>query len=47
MSCSTVQCRLSYRPVLLTGIIELGGEVPCPVDADGNFTVEVAEFSGR
>ncbi|BDA43238.1 Isoleucine-tRNA ligase, cytoplasmic [Coccomyxa sp. Obi] len=35
------------RVCLANGIIELGGEVPCPVDADGNFTAEVAEFSGR
>ena len=35
------------RAVRAAGIIELGGEIPCPVDADGNFTEEVAEFSGR
>ena len=31
----------------MTGIIEVGAELPCPVDADGNFTAEVFDFQGR
>ena len=31
----------------MAGIVKKGAEVPCPVDADGRFTSEVADFAGR
>lgn len=36
-----------FRVCLANGIIVKGEEVPCPVDADGNFTKEVPDFVGR
>ena len=31
----------------MAGIVKKGAEVPCPVDADGRFTSEVADYAGR
>ena len=28
------------------GIVSKGGELPCPLDADGRFTEEIADFQG-
>ena len=39
--------RRALTAVCDAGIIELGGDIPCPVDADGNFTPEVTDFAGR
>ena len=36
-----------YRVCVAGGIIEKGGELPCPVDANGMFTEEVTDFVGR
>ncbi|KAK9826356.1 hypothetical protein WJX81_001579 [Elliptochloris bilobata] len=35
------------RVCIANGIVAKGAEVPCPVDADGRFTSDVAEFAGR
>jgi isoleucyl-tRNA synthetase len=35
-----------YRVCLAHGIVVKGGEVPCPVDADGNFTDTVVPVAG-
>eukprot|EP00977_Amphora_coffeiformis_P029408 scaffold40463_cov206-Amphora_coffeaeformis.AAC.5 len=35
-----------YRVCLAHGIIQKGGDIPCPVDADGNFTDEVPIAKG-
>mmetsp|Transcript_20135 Transcript_20135/g.40307 ORF Transcript_20135/g.40307 Transcript_20135/m.40307 type:complete len:1168 (+) Transcript_20135:227-3730(+) len=36
-----------YRVCLAAGVIEKGGEIPCPVDANGIFTEDCADFKGR
>ena len=36
-----------HRLYCMAGIVKKGAEVPCPVDADGRFTSEVADFAGR
>ena len=36
-----------YRVCLANGIIEKGGSIPCPVDADGNFTDPVTPVLGQ
>ncbi len=36
-----------YRVAKLAGIVLKGTDVPCPVDASGLFTDEVAEFAGK
>ena len=28
------------------GIVQKGGELPCPVDADGRLTEEITDFAG-
>lgn len=35
-----------FRVCIANGIIQKGGEIPCPVDADGNFTAQVPQFQG-
>ncbi len=30
-----------------TGIVQIGGESVCPVDASGNFTQEITDFAGQ
>ena len=32
---------------VLTGIVQIGGESVCPVDASGNFTQEITDFAGQ
>ena len=44
---STLVNSLRHHDFLYAGIIHIGEDIPCPVDADGRFTSEVAEFSGR
>eukprot|EP00884_Botryococcus_braunii_P014843 jgi/Botrbrau1/2335/Bobra.39_1s0024.1 len=34
------------RVCLANGIVDLGGELPCPVDPNGNFNPEVTDFAG-
>lgn len=29
------------------GIVQIGGESVCPVDASGNFTQEITDFAGQ
>mmetsp|Transcript_9257 Transcript_9257/g.18219 ORF Transcript_9257/g.18219 Transcript_9257/m.18219 type:complete len:1163 (-) Transcript_9257:42-3530(-) len=36
-----------YRVCMEQGVIVAGGELPCPVDADGRFTKEVTDYEGR
>jgi len=36
-----------YRVCVAAGIIVKGGELPCPVDANGRFTAEVTDFVGE
>lgn len=36
-----------YRCCLAHNIIGKGEDLPCPVDANGNFTAEVTDFKGR
>jgi isoleucyl-tRNA synthetase len=36
-----------YRVCLAHGVIQKGGNVPCPVDEDGCFTAAVPDFKGR
>ena len=36
-----------YRVCLAHGVIAKGGDIPCPVDDDGNFTAEVPPVAGR
>lgn len=36
-----------FRVCTSFGIIEKGGALPCPVDADGRFTEEVTDFAGQ
>ena len=36
-----------FRVCTAFGIIEKGGALPCPVDADGRFTTEVKDFAGQ
>ncbi|CAK8987930.1 Isoleucine--tRNA ligase [Durusdinium trenchii] len=36
-----------YRVCMAAGIIEPGGFLPCPVDANGRFTDEVPDFAGE
>ena len=35
-----------YRVCIEGGVVCKGGELPCPVDANGNFTSEVTDFVG-
>lgn len=35
-----------YRVCLTHGIIQKGGELPCPVDDSGCFTEPVSDFAG-
>ena len=44
---STLGNSFRHCDSLYAGIIHIGEDIPCPVDADGRFTSEVAEFSGR
>eukprot|EP00924_Labyrinthula_sp_SR-Ha-C_P008800 augustus_masked-scaffold_2-processed-gene-3.48-mRNA-1 protein AED:0.01 eAED:0.02 QI:0/-1/0/1/-1/1/1/0/1176 len=37
---------IDFDNCLKNGIIEKSGFIPCPVDADGNFTDEVTDFAG-
>ncbi|GBG23945.1 Isoleucine--tRNA ligase [Hondaea fermentalgiana] len=36
-----------YRVCMEQGVIVAGGDLPCPVDADGRFTKEITDFVGR
>lgn len=36
-----------YRVCISNGIISKGEDLPCPVDANGNFTDVVSDFAGR
>lgn len=36
-----------YRVSIANGIVSKDGFLPCPVDADGNFTARVKDFVGR
>jgi hypothetical protein len=40
-------CLTWVSVMLIAGIIQLGGDLPCPVEANGNFTEEVTDFAGR
>lgn len=35
-----------YRVCIVHGVVQKGGDLPCPVDANGRFTDEVPEFKG-
>eukprot|EP01025_Chloroclados_australasicus_P032407 TRINITY_DN32893_c0_g2_i4.p1 TRINITY_DN32893_c0_g2~~TRINITY_DN32893_c0_g2_i4.p1 ORF type:complete len:1193 (+),score=122.61 TRINITY_DN32893_c0_g2_i4:332-3580(+) len=35
-----------YRVCVANNVIQLGGELACPVDSNGNFTDEVSDFAG-
>ena len=36
-----------YRVCMAHGVVVKGGELPCPVDANGRFTAAVTDFAGR
>ncbi|KAL3138515.1 hypothetical protein ABBQ32_006299 [Trebouxia sp. C0010 RCD-2024] len=36
-----------YRVCCKFGIVQIGGESVCPVDASGNFTSEITDFAGQ
>jgi len=36
-----------YNVCMAAGVIVAGGALPCPVNADGQFTDEVSDFAGR
>ena len=33
--------------LIFAGIVQIGGESVCPVDASGNFTQEITDFAGQ
>lgn len=35
-----------YRVCMAAGVVVKGGELPCPVDANGRFTGVVTDFAG-
>jgi len=35
-----------YRVCMAHGVVTKGGELPCPVDANGRFTAQVPDFAG-
>ncbi len=35
------------RVCVSAGIVQIGGESVCPVDASGNFTQEITDFAGQ
>lgn len=36
-----------YRVCMAHGVVTKGGELPCPVDANGRFTAQVPDYAGK
>jgi len=44
---AAIMAALSPCVCVYAGIVQIGGESVCPVDASGNFTQEITDFAGQ